>query len=81
MTVWNTDHKDHNSQITNIYHTELKNIINSTLLPNTKVKRIDPPHAVNMRGPSGASGKMLEAYAGGIHQDYNLAPNGFGDSV
>lgn len=71
---WNTNFSNKNSDITNIYHQEVENMIREQIWPNEKdsIIKMGQLDAVLRRGP-GSSAKNLP-YANGIHSDYGMDP-------
>ena len=66
---WNTDETRKDTDITNIYHAEIEDLIRNQLFPSAeynKVKKLTQPGHVLRRG----KGQPVSAYANGIHQDY-----------
>ena len=75
---WNQDHSRIDTDITNIYHSEVEALIREQLFPRgTEFHSINQQHAVLRRGPNSQN----NFYGSGVHQDYALTPGHFKDAI
>lgn len=80
MRGWNTDDKNDNNDITNIYYKEIEDLFHNELYPSPDygdIKLIKQHCAVLTRGKD----QKVKFYANGVHQDYGLSEHEYSKNL